>query len=317
MRDHSVILLTIFLTLVGGVYIAAGTMIVSAAVRRMRRGAARPLSRRHLWARRIVVGLALAGVLLVAYSFVEPYWLEVTHIRIASAKLAKGTRPIRIAQISDLHCDSFARLEDGLPEVIAREKPDLIVFTGDALNSPAGLPIFKRCMSRLPPIAPTFAIFGNWDFTRRNRLNLFSGTGVEVLDGEAVKLRLRGTELWLGGAPMWQYGHSEESLLQAAPPNALKIFLYHIPPGTAYAAHAQADLVLAGHTHGGQVMLPFYGPLAHFFGFEHKYLAGLYRVGGAWLYVNRGIGMEGGRWPRVRFRARPEVTILDIVPNPD
>jgi predicted MPP superfamily phosphohydrolase len=313
MHDRQIVLLTIFLTLVGALYIAAGAMLVAAAVRRLRRRAARPLSRRYVWARRIVFGLAAAGILLVAYSYFEPYWLEVTHVRIASAKLAPGSGPIRIAQISDLHCDPFPRLEERLPEVIAREKPDLIVFTGDALNSPAGLPIFKRCMASLSAIAPTFAVLGNWDANYRRTFDLFGGTGVKLLDGKTVKLRLHGAELWLGGAAYGRIGAA--TIFQGAPPNAVQVFLYHIPTGAAYAAHAQADLALAGHTHGGQVRVPFYGALAGFVGIEHKYIAGLYRVGGTWLYVNRGIGMEGGAFPRVRFRARPEVTIFDIVPQ--
>ena len=312
MRDRQIILLLISLILIGCLYLAAGIIIVSAIIRRLRRSGARNLSRPYIWPRRIVLGLALIGILLVAYAFIEPYRLEVTHIRIPSGKLGAGIGPIRIAQISDLHCESFVRLEDRLPDVIAREKPDLIVFTGDALNSPVGLPIFKRCMAQLPPIAPTFAVLGNWDEDEGDKSRLFDGTGVRVLDGETAQLHLRGADLWLGGATMWQNRRSDEYLFRDAPPGALKVFLYHIPPGGDYAAHARADLVLAGHTHGGQVVLPFYGALARFAGVDHKYVAGLFRVGGTWLYVNRGIGMEGN-FPPVRFRSRPEVTIFDIV----
>ena len=304
--------LTLAVSLMAAPYVAAVVMIVLSV--RRRRGASVPPSRRFVWASRIVFGLALAGILLVAYSFIEPYWLEVTHVRIPSAKLARGTGPIRIAQISDLHCDSFARLEDRLPDVIAREKPDLIVFTGDALNSPAGLPIFKRCMAQLPPIAPTFAVLGNWDVNHARKLDLFGGTGVRVLDGEVAPLRLHGVDIRLGGAPVWEYWFSD-FLFGAMPPNAFTIFLYHIPIGAAHAARDNVDLVLAGHTHGGQVVIPFYGSAASFARIEEKYLAGLYQIGRTRLYVNRGIGMEGGWWPRIRFGSRPEVTILDIVPQ--
>ena len=313
MPSRETIFLALALTVMAAPCIAAGVLIVL-AVRRRWRHAGAPLSRRYVWARRIVFALALSAILLTAYSFIEPYWLEVTHVRIPTAKLAGGSRPVRIAQISDLHCDSFARLEDRLPEVIAREKPDLIVFTGDTVNSTEGLPIFKRCMARLSPIAPTFAVLGNWDVNHWRKLDLFGGTGVRVLDGEAVALRVRGAEIRIGGAPVWDSWWGEY-LFRDAPPNVFTLFLYHQPDGAGYAVRAKVDLILVGHTHGGQVLVPFYGSLARFARIEMKYVRGLFRIGDSWLYVNRGIGMEGGWCPRIRFGSRPEVTILDLVPH--
>jgi hypothetical protein len=76
----------------------------------------------------------------------------------------------------------------------------------------------------------------------------------------------------------------------------------------------KVDLYCAGHTHGGQVALPLYGALITFSKYGKKYEAGLYREGETWLYVNRGIGMEGGSTPRVRFWAPPEVTVIEVSP---
>jgi len=74
------------------------------------------------------------------------------------------------------------------------------------------------------------------------------------------------------------------------------------------------DLYCAGHTYGGQIDLPFYGALMTLSKYGKKYEAGLYRKEGTWMYVNRGIGMEGCPAPRVRFCARPELTIIEIYP---
>jgi uncharacterized protein len=73
-------------------------------------------------------------------------------------------------------------------------------------------------------------------------------------------------------------------------------------------------LYCTGHTHGGQVALPWYGALVTFARFGKRYEAGLYHEGDTWMYVNRGIGMTGGWPPRVRFGSRPELTVIDIRP---
>ena len=93
------------------------------------------------------------------------------------------------------------------------------------------------------------------------------------------------------------------------------VLLHHYPDLIEEPAVSKVDLYLTGHTHGGQVALPLYGALITLSKHGKRYEAGKYVVGDTILYVNRGIGMEGGRVPRVRFWARPEITVFDIVPN--
>ena len=314
--------LYLFLSTVAAVYLLAALALIRLVLRRM--GYLAAPARWQVWLQRIVLALACVGLLCFAYGyFIEPYRLEVTHVRIESAKLLKGTRPIRLVQISDLHSDPKVRLEERLPEVVAAEQPDLIVFTGDAINSPAGLPIFKRCLTRLAQIAPTFAVQGNWDVWNWTDLDRFAGTGARELKGEAVKFDVAGTSIWLAGMPVggdWISGettsahHQFDHTLGAIPPDAFSIFLYHYPDEIEPVAARHIDLYLAGHTHGGQVALPFYGALITLSRYGKRYEAGLYCVKQTWLYVNRGIGMEGGPAPRVRFWARPEVTVIEIAP---
>jgi uncharacterized protein len=263
----------------------------------------------------IILGLATFVLLCIAYGFyIEPSWLQVTRVRIESPKLPRGTRPIRIVHISDLHSEAKPRLETRLPDVIAAAQPDLIVFTGDALNAPRGLPVFQSCMARLAAIAPTFAVRGNWDTCDWSHLDLFGGTGAYELRGEAVKVMVRGTPLWLAGKPV---GDQETTgrVLDQVPWDAFSVFLFHYPDEIEEVARRKVDLYCAGHIHGGQVALPLYGALVTPSRYGKRYEAGLYRVGETRLYVNRGIGMEGGKIPRVRFLARPEVTILEIHPE--
>jgi len=311
MLPEEMIRVGLFLAFVFGVYAVAGLFLVEAIFRRARK--LPPSSGRIRFVRRGAYLAAVAGVLCFVWGyFVEPYWLEVRRVTVPSPKVSPGSRGIRIVHISDLHCDPKPRLEERLPGVIAAERPDLIVFTGDALNSPAGLPIFQRCMRELSAIAPVFCVKGNWDSFGRGR-GIFEGTGARELDGTLERLEV-------GGVPVQVYGvaFGREAkipdLLRKASREELTVFLHHYPDEIHAAAEAGVDLYCAGHTHGGQVALPFYGALVTLSRFGKRFEGGLYRVGGTWLNVNRGIGMEGGRAPRVRFAARPEVTVIELVP---
>ena len=311
-EDQRVLL---FLAAVTIIYILSAGIAVRTALSRIRRRP-RSLSPLRRWSERSILLFALSGLLFMAYGyFLEPYWPAVTRVTITSANLAPGSNPIRIAHISDLHSDPRPRLEERLPDIIAAEKPDLIVFTGDAINSPDALPVMQKCLTRLATIAPTFAVRGNWDAWYWHGIKLFEGTGVEELNGTAREVKAGTSSIWVAGVAVESEGLVNQAL-ESIPAGACTLFLYHYPDLILEMAGRPADLYCAGHTHGGQVALPFYGALITFSRFGKKYEAGLYRVNRTWMYVNRGIGMEGGSAPRVRFFARPEITIIEIQPEP-
>jgi len=261
----------------------------------------------------IILTLACVGIICIMYGyFVEPYLLSVTHISLKSSKIHSTNRPIRIVQISDLHCDSKPRLEKQLPQTIAKQKPDIIVFTGDALNTPAGLPILQDCLKQLANIAPTYVVKGNWDSRFFTEIERFKNTGVIELDGKPVKLTIANNSVWLAGLPV-DTNKTVENVMHGIPEDEYRIFLFHYPDCLEEMARNKIDLYLAGHTHGGQVALPFYGAIITLAATGKKYEAGLYKMVNTYLYVNRGIGMEGGIAPRVRFCARPEITVIDII----
>jgi predicted MPP superfamily phosphohydrolase len=300
-----------------GIFIALVVVVYAAALRSLV-----VLARRKKVGRkgRVALGLGAAGSLCIAYGFlVEPRWLEVTHVAL---KLPKLTRPLRIAQVSDLHCDPTPRLEDRVVREIEAAHVDAIVFTGDAANSIEGVPVFKDFLGRVARLAPTFAVRGNWDVggggkswsdqqQAAARLGIFEGTGVRELDGDAAPLR---SDVWIAGVSVKSRDKVGKALAQV-PSRAASVFLCHWPDEVEEAARARADLYLCGHTHGGQVALPLYGALVTFSKFGKRFEAGLFRVDGTWLYVNRGVGMDGAGAPRVRFCARPELTIFDLGPE--
>ena len=302
------------LAVAGGVFFWSAVIVTRGLVRRVRGKIAPHRGAVGRWARRIVLALAAAGIVALSYAyFIEPYWLEHTHVSLDSAKLPAGARPIRIVHISDLHCDPKVRLEEELPDEVAGHDPDVIVFTGDAINSRGGVGHFRRCMKRLAAIAPTFAVLGNWDRAHSNAKELYEGTGVRVLDGEAQRLEVRGVTIYFIGGPTRAWGDVARAA-EAVGTDAYRVVLYHYPRRIYEAADLGVDLYLTGHTHGGQVALPFYGAVVTLAHFGKRFESGLYRVKDTWMYVNRGIGMEGGA-PRIRFLARPEITRIEISPQ--
>ena len=308
MRTPETIALLVFLIGVVGVYVTAVSMLIRAVIRKIRN---RPgISKPARWARRIVMTLAGLGMVCMAYGYwIEPYWPEVTRVRIRTDKISQASRPIRIVQISDLHSDPAVRLEERLPDIIAAEKPDAIVFTGDALNSPAGLENFQRCMRRLADIAPVYVVTGNWA-RYLPELDLFSGTGVTLLDNQAVRLEAAGASIWIAGVGV--YTENFQKALADVPEEEFCLLAYHLPDAAREIDLTKVDLFCAGHTHGGQSALPIWGAIVTLT--KYGDYAGEYRHGDTLLYVNRGIGMEGGRAPRVRFLSRPEITVFEIGP---
>jgi len=257
--------------------------------------------------------LASLGVLCFLYGyFIEPYLVEVKTVDIFTGKLKETS--LKVVQISDLHCDKKIRNEYKLVKIINSLEPDIVVFTGDALNTQEALPVFKNTLRTLNAKLGKYAVQGNFDAWYFNGLDLFSGTGFQELDKASVRLSKNGESFYISGAGC-QYEDFYRDALRNIPDNYFNIFLYHYPDLIEDLKGLNVDLYLAGHTHGGQVAIPFYGALVTFSRFGKKYESGEHLVGNTILSVNRGIGMEGGTAPRIRFFARPEITIFDIKPR--
>ena len=252
-----------------------------------------------------VIGLAC----LIYGFFIEPYWVEVNQFTIKTSKLEKAN--FRIVQFSDTHCDMKMRNEKKLVEIVNSLKPDVIIFTGDAVNTEKAAELFRGTMKALETNIAKLAIRGNWSHVAGDD-ELFEGTGFEVLNGEKQVIEKDGEKIVVYGFNFWD-SSSKDSLLSSSSENSYNVFLYHSPDLVEDIQGHDVDMYLCGHTHGGQIALPFYGAIITFSKFGKKYEAGLYKVGETDLYVNRGLGMEGGHAPRVRFFARPEIAVFDIV----
>lgn len=257
--------------------------------------------------------VAVVGIICMLYGyFIEPYRIEIKQIELMTPALKKSR--LRLIQISDLHCDEKIRNESTLISQVNSLQPDIVVFTGDTINTPAALPTFKQTLFSIQAPLGKFAVRGNWDDWYWHNLNLFEGTGFEVLDNSYKEIAVGEEKIYLAGVSC-NNSSKWRSVINKIPLDQFCIFLYHYPDLIEDIAGSGIDLYLAGHTHGGQVALPLYGAMITFSRFGKKYEAGKYIANKTILYVNRGIGMEGGNIPRVRFFARPEITVFNIIPK--
>lgn len=248
------------------------------------------------------------GVLCFGYAmFIEADWLEVTRVTIETPKWPAG-RKLKLAHLSDLHVEGPTRSLARLPELLREENVDLIVFTGDSLNKAEGTKHFRATLGGLPARLGRVAVKGNHDVFIWHQLDLFGG-GVATELMSDKPLMFEDGLLSVCGAP-FRGLDGVEGCLSSAPKESFVLFAYH-SPDLIESLETRPDLYLAGHTHGGQVAMPIYGALITMSNFDKKYESGRYEVEGTTLYVNRGIGFEP-HMPRVRFFARPELTIIEL-----
>ncbi len=306
MKVGDLIRLSIFLGSVVTVYVLAAHYAVL-SVRWWRQGYQPPIELSFV--RPLVLSLASLGIIGLLYGrFVEPLWLEVNHVNIFSERLQPGTS-LRIVHISDLHSGAWPALEPRIQAIVASQKPDLILFTGDAAVNRRGVSLAQGLFAALSTIAPVYAVRGNQDYWFKDKA--FAVEGVHALERDVAQLEVRGIHLYIVGSA---YGLSDAlpALVRSVPRAGFHILLYHTPDKIEQIARlGNVDLYCAGHTHGGQVRLPWYGAIITMTNSGKKYESGLYHVTATDLYVNRGLGMES---PRVRFLARPEITVLDVRP---
>lgn len=251
------------------------------------------------------------GMCCIVYGIYEPYHLKETHREIISSKLKPG-QSLRIAHLSDLHCDRVQRVEGQLVPLLEKIKPDLIVFSGDASNNPKGEERFKRLFAEVAKIAPLYCVVGNHD-TRAYRGDQTGPIKVKGEDWPGTLLNGVGRHIKVNEVPVYisGLGVDFENLYkpEKVPEHEYGILLYHYPMGMKLAQEEKFDLFCCGHTHGGQIRLPFYGAIVTESTLGKKYDWGLYQVGKTAVSVTCGVGMTA---LPVRFLTPPEVAVLDI-----
>ncbi len=273
-----------------------------------------------LWRRiypRLAVAAALVMLVVLAVGvdafLVEPHWLDVAHYQVTSDTIR---RPLRIVVVADLQTDSLGPYEEAVLRLTMEAKPDLILLAGDYLQ-PATWREYEILQRKLHKYlqeihfsAPVgvFAVQGNVD-----------GYGWhEVFEGGDITVVEQTKSFDLGDMRLTCLGRNDSfstmTTVQNEEPKQFHVVLGHSP--NFVLGKIDADLMVAGHTHGGQVRLPGIGPMITHARIPHSWAAGMTDMpNGRRLFVSRGIGMERDYAPRMRFLCRPELAIIDLVPS--
>jgi uncharacterized protein len=254
---------------------------------------------------------------------IEPGWLDLTHVKLTLPRLPKSFSGLRIVQLSDLHIGGWvneARLRHTI-QVVADQSPDLVVITGDFVladnevtkeHIQSEMEMLGRVLPTLTGRFPTLGILGNHDvrWGTSTVVQVMRQGGVVDLINTVHSLQRNGESLHFAGVDDIMEGYPRlEDVLAQIPAEGCAILLAHEPDyADTTSATGRFDLQLSGHSHGGQVILPFIGPpvLPHL---GRKYPLGLYQVGAMYQYTNRGLGMTP---PSIRFNCRPEVTVFTL-----
>jgi predicted MPP superfamily phosphohydrolase len=282
----------------------------------------------HLRARRttaaIVLGSAVIALLAV---YVEAYHREPQDLRVRLHDVdlrggAPETGRFRIVHLSDLQTDRVGPYEERALREALRQKPDLIVMTGDFVQprledtrgrTSADLRALVRRLDFRAPLG-VYAVQGDVD---REWPGVLRNTPIRCLTSEVVEVGLPGgRRLGLVGLSVEQSRGDDPSvpaLLRRVPDKDLRLVFGHRPDFVmSLAGRARVDLALAGHTHGGQVVVPGFGPPLTLSHLPRRYASGLNVYEGILLHVSPGVGMERLTAPQVRFLCPPEVSVLDV-----
>jgi predicted MPP superfamily phosphohydrolase len=248
---------------------------------------------------------------------IEPFFIQVTHHEFFFDRLSAEGLPLRIAHLTDPHVERTTVRERKLVPLVDELQPDLILVTGDYLNlsyldDETAIRDFRTLARQWHAPYGVYAVRGSVDSPTLTE-RLFAGLDIVVLENESVRLDIEGQEIYLVGVACSHDLSVDiprlDQALRDVPPDGFKILLYHSPDLIEAASERGIDLYLAGHTHGGQIRLPLYGAVATNSIYGKQYEAGLFQEGRTYLYVSRGLGLEGASAPRARFLCRPEVAV--------
>jgi hypothetical protein len=235
-------------------------------------------------------------------------------IRLTFATLPEGFCGFKILHLSDLHVDGLAGFAESISQTLHGLEADLCVLTGDYRFDISGpcddvYPNMEKILRSIDTRLGIFGILGNHDVSEE--VAELERLGVKMLVNEAVELSQGPDKAWVIGVDDPHYYGCDDlpQAMRVVPPGAFKILLVHTPEIIEEAACQGINLYLCGHTHGGQICLPWLGPLIVNANCPRKYTHGLWRYRNLQGYTSAGVGTSG---VPVRFFCPPEIALIEL-----
>lgn len=275
-----------------------------------------PLLCLFLARRRKAPWLAAVALLLVSAKYYGEVWepgdLEVERVTV---ELPGLTKKLKLVHLSDVQTDVIGPLHDRVRREANAFEPDLVVFTGDVINHPSLAGAAGDWLAGFAPEGKKYFVTGDIDGGPEVK-KLLLRAGFLTLDGRREAVEFADARLTLLGVDIWDWRETGYLARLAEGTPRPRLLLSHRPDAALMAGDA-VDFVLSGHTHGGQVCLPLWGPIVTLSHVARKIAAGgLHRLGQVQILVSRGLGWEGHVAPRVRIFCRPHLILVELLPQP-
>lgn len=247
--------------------------------------------------------------------------ISISRYSIENSSIPESFKGFRIVQVSDLHNKEFGKDQRILMKKIEKEKPDIIVVTGDLVDRRKwGTKNAMSFIDRAMEIAPVYYVSGNhevWSGKYSIVRNKLLEKGVYVLDDDTVEIKNKNSHIFISGIIDTGYEDRENyvadilsKVSKDIDDNTFSILLSHRPEHIKDYSKAGFDLVFSGHAHGGQIRFPFIGGVyAPHQGFMPKYTSGMYQMKNTFMVVSRGLGNS---IIPIRFMNRPEITVTEL-----
>jgi len=274
--------------------------------------------KKKIFGRRIVVSLLII-CLFVPFAVWQTNSIEVTEFTYANPKIPADFEGFKIVQLSDVHNKSFGKDQSKLLKLIEEARPDVIVITGDLIDdNTRNLDSIEALFAGTAAIAPVYYVEGNHDRVPeyyKSVRNIAKQHGVIFLENEEVTLTRNQSAIKLAGIADPMHFSSEAEYEDALKKlmgqgDEFTILLSHRPERIELYEKYGADVCFTGHAHGGQIALPFIGPvIAPQQGLFPEYTSGMYQSGDTTMFVNRGLGTVV---IPVRLFARPQIVCVTL-----
>ncbi|MBN2892696.1 MAG: metallophosphoesterase [Bacteroidales bacterium] len=264
---------------------------------------------------KIITVLTLSAIILVAYAFIEPRWIKTKIVTIQSADIPENFDDFKIVFISDIHHGPYLSIERvaKLVKRINKLEPDIILLGGDYVHRDAKyiVPVFEE-LSKFQSKHGVFAVLGNHDHWEDANLTLqmMNQASFNVCNNNSFWLKIGKDSIKIGGVDdLWEGKQIIDSTISDVKQEDFCILISHSPDYVEEMNTNLVDLVVSGHTHGGQVT--FFGLWAPIIPSKYgqKYRYGLKEIGNNNLYITSGIGTIT---PPVRFFCRPEIVVFKL-----